>query len=379
MISNCSVKVHIASWLVFAFLALCVVEPVAAQGRRGGFRDPSNPFDLISREEIGKELKVTDSQTEKIKQLKEDWERAGEEQPRLERPSRDASEEEQNKYRAESRKRRDARYADAMAKVKTALNPEQYERMVQLRYQSIGVQALASEEISTELKLTEQQNGELEKLLGERRTIRFNYRMPREEREKSVTRSGVQDSAVLSKDQKAQWEAKQGPPLPEEGDNSAASSNTANTNTNQAPAAPSSYTPPVSNGPVVVSLDGDKTDDTNEETPKAKPGTKSVQFYIEDAPWEMVLNRFAKKADLTLQILDLPPGSLSYTNDDKAYTPTEALDILHGYLLQMGFVMVKRDRFLVVLSPDRRPIPPNLIPNISISDLETGDFGEHQL
>ncbi len=93
----------------------------------------------------------------------------------------------------------------------------------------------------------------------------------------------------------------------------------------------------------------------------------------------MVLKQFAKKAGLTLQILNMPPGSVTYTNDEKWYTPTEALDILHGYLLQKGFVMIKRDRFLVVLNIDIQPIPPNLIPNITIADLEDGDFGKHEL
>ena len=159
------------------------------------------------------------------------------------------------------------------------------------------------------------------------------------------------------------------------------------TNTAPATTARETYTPPANEAPVVVSFNGAE----NRTRRGHRPGSqatgkatapdqgKSIRFHLENAPWEMVLNQFAKKAGLTLQILDIPPGSVTYTNDEKWYTPTEALDILHGYLLQKGFVMIKRDRFLVVLSIDKRPIPPNLIPNISIAELEDGDHGQHEL
>ncbi len=101
---------------------------------------------------------------------------------------------------------------------------------------------------------------------------------------------------------------------------------------------------------------------------KSKGDEPAVSFQLQNAPWEFVLREFGRKAGYTLQLLDIPPGTLTYA-DRKTYTPDEALDILHGYLLQEGFVMVKRDRFLVVLNVDKRPIPPNLIPNVAPEDL----------
>ncbi len=162
------------------------------------------------------------------------------------------------------------------------------------------------------------------------------------------------------------------------------------------PVAPPTYTPPENEGPTVVSFDGGKTVLAANETakgdlaPAVAANTKTsdvppskdkpIRFHLENAPWEMVLKEFAKKADLTLQILDLPPGSVTYTNDDNWYSPVEALDILHGYLLQQGFVMIQRDRFLVILTPDNRPIPPNLVPNVTVEELlQPGKFGKHTL
>jgi type II secretory pathway component GspD/PulD (secretin) len=119
----------------------------------------------------------------------------------------------------------------------------------------------------------------------------------------------------------------------------------------------------------------DRDDERNGET---APGgaEEMISFRLENAPWEMVLRRFAQRAGYTLQMLDLPPGTLNY-NDPREYTPAEALDVLHGYLLQEGFVMVKRDRFLVVLNVEKRPIPPNLIPDVAVEDLP--DRGKHEL
>ncbi|MDT9046906.1 hypothetical protein RSW36_27705, partial [Escherichia coli] len=62
-----------------------------------------------------------------------------------------------------------------------------------------------------------------------------------------------------------------------------------------------------------------------------------------------------------------PPGSFSYF-DDRAFTPTEALDVLNGYLLPKGYVLVRRDRFLVSLNLDQG-IPPNLVPSVTVDEL----------
>ena len=99
---------------------------------------------------------------------------------------------------------------------------------------------------------------------------------------------------------------------------------------------------------------------------KPAAGEKKMSFLFRYAPWEKVLQRFAQEAQLTLDMNDIPPGTFNYY-DNGLYTPTEALDILNGYLLSKGFVLVRRDRFLVVAPTDR--IPPSLIPQVTLADL----------
>src|SRR5262249_45580163 len=80
-----------------------------------------------------------------------------------------------------------------------------------------------------------------------------------------------------------------------------------------------------------------------------------------------VLKRFAQEAKLTLDMSETPPGTFNYY-DDGTYSVTEALDIINGYLLQKGYALVRRDKFLVVVNIDHG-IPPNLIPQVAIGEL----------
>jgi len=95
---------------------------------------------------------------------------------------------------------------------------------------------------------------------------------------------------------------------------------------------------------------------------------KKFSFNFRYAPWGDVLKLFAEEAGLSLDLNALPPGTFNYY-DRNAYTPTEALDILNGYLLPKGYCLLRRDDFLVCVNLDD-PLPPNLIPNVSADDLE---------
>lgn len=77
---------------------------------------------------------------------------------------------------------------------------------------------------------------------------------------------------------------------------------------------------------------------------------------------------FATKAGLTLDLTEIPPGTFNYL-DGRRYTPIEALDILNGYLLPKGFVLVRRDQFLVVANISSG-IPPNLVPDVLPEELD---------
>lgn len=116
-------------------------------------------------------------------------------------------------------------------------------------------------------------------------------------------------------------------------------------------------------------------DDSADERPGAKPsrnggsGEQSlVSFNFQDAPWDVVLQQFADWAGLTLDLTDVPEGAFNYY-DDRQFTIPEALDVLNGYLLPRGYVVLRRDQFLVVLKTDNGMLP-NLIPTITVDELK---------
>jgi type II secretory pathway component GspD/PulD (secretin) len=98
-----------------------------------------------------------------------------------------------------------------------------------------------------------------------------------------------------------------------------------------------------------------------------KDGEATLSFNFRYAPWADVLKLFAEAANLTLDLNDVPPGTFNYY-DDKTYTVTEAMDVLNGYLLPKGYVLIRRNRFLVSLNIDNG-IPPTLIPTITVDEL----------
>lgn len=94
---------------------------------------------------------------------------------------------------------------------------------------------------------------------------------------------------------------------------------------------------------------------------------RTLSFNFRYAPWSEVLRLFADYSNLTLDLNQVPPGTFNYY-DNRKYTPTEALDVLNGYLIQKGYILVRRDNFLVCLNIDDG-IPPNLVPNITPEEL----------
>ncbi|MGC4003616.1 MAG: hypothetical protein QM811_10990 [Pirellulales bacterium] len=78
-------------------------------------------------------------------------------------------------------------------------------------------------------------------------------------------------------------------------------------------------------------------------------GEKKLKFSFKYQPWRDVIEWFAKQSDLSL-IMEYPPqGTFNY-QDNKSYTPSEALDLLNGVLLTKGYTMVRRERILMVVN-----------------------------
>lgn len=99
------------------------------------------------------------------------------------------------------------------------------------------------------------------------------------------------------------------------------------------------------------------------------------RFRFVDAPWPQVLEWVSAEAGLTLDLTDTPPGLFNYV-DDRPRTVAEAIDVLNGYLLPRGFVLLRRDRFLVGIRTDNEVLP-NLIPTVPAGELN--QYGDNEL
>lgn len=122
------------------------------------------------------------------------------------------------------------------------------------------------------------------------------------------------------------------------------------------------------------------------KTPKSKPkGPQTSEASPKDGPklrfafryqnWNEVLEWYAEQAELSL-VSDGPiPGTFNYT-DDKTYTVTEAMDLLNSVLLTKGYVLLRRDRLLLVVNV-ADGIPSDLVPRVTIEEL--GKHGKFEL
>lgn len=111
------------------------------------------------------------------------------------------------------------------------------------------------------------------------------------------------------------------------------------------------------------------------ETSAGEGEEQWVQFSFQDAEWPEVLRQFAHWAGLTLDMTDVPEGQFSYF-DNRRHTPTEAIDILNGYLLPRGYALIRREQFLVVLKTDNELLS-SLVPTIELAEL--GGRGSNEL
>ncbi len=94
-----------------------------------------------------------------------------------------------------------------------------------------------------------------------------------------------------------------------------------------------------------------------------------LKFNFRLQKWEAVLDWVADEAGLSLVMDEAPPGTFNYS-DSKEYTPTEAIDLLNGWLLTKGYTLVRRERLVMCLNL-KGGLPDGAIPRITLEDLET--------
>lgn len=325
-------------------------------GRGGGFGITGELRNDATLQELG----LNEEQQQKLDELNQSRRNMRESNPKLAdlfSRMRDASDEEQQLLRAEVQIEMAKAQAESEAKVKDIIGEDKLKRLRQISYHRQGVGAVAQETVSKELGLSATQLEQINKLQDDQRSAfrDLGFEASSEDRQKLTDEYRAKITAVLTPEQQTKWQGMIGPPPAD-----VVAAGGAGTATPATTPAPRVRRPPV----IVEAPPGVKPEVSFGTEAKQ---TQKLKFSFRYAPWMDVLKLFADSANLSLDLNAVPPGTFNYY-DTKEYSPTEALDILNGYLLPKGFVLVRRDDFLVCISIDEE-IAPNLVPVISTEEL----------
>jgi type II secretory pathway component GspD/PulD (secretin) len=245
---------------------------------------------------------------------------------------------------------------DASAKAYEILSDEQKQKLSGLLIKRDGVSSLLQSSVASQLKLSKEQQEKIKKSLSDRRAKRrssdylkeLQAASSREERQKIEAKLDVATLANLSADQRKAWDGYASV-------SAVASNSPRRRGGTGSPAAAGTST--ASTEPASISF-GPADEDENEDN-----SDKPFSFNSKGAPWSMVLQVFADRANLTLDMHATPPGSFTHTDSTK-YTPRKALDIMNGSLLREGYLTVQKDNFMIVWKFDDG-LPPSLVPEVS--------------
>ena len=143
--------------------------PRGPRGLRGPGRLPISPVRLLMNESVRKEIKVSDEQMQKIREMMESL--RPENPPRRgERPSfQDMTDEERQKLREEMQERRaemQKRMEGMQKKAAEILDKDQMKRLQQINLQAMGPGLLRNDRVTSALKLTEEQQTKCGKPCG---------------------------------------------------------------------------------------------------------------------------------------------------------------------------------------------------------------------
>ena len=107
--------------------------------------------------------------------------------------------------------------------------------------------------------------------------------------------------------------------------------------------------------------------------PQLPPRDVKLRFNFRYQPWKDVLEWLAQQAGLSLVMDAPPPGTFNYV-DDHEFTPAEAIDLLNSVLLTKGYVLIRRERMLMLLNIEDG-VPSNLVDRVMPEDLDSrGDY-----
>ncbi len=97
-----------------------------------------------------------------------------------------------------------------------------------------------------------------------------------------------------------------------------------------------------------------------------KSADVQLRFNFSGQPWGDVLQWLSEEADLQLQLDQPPPGTLSFIDPTRSYSPNEAIDLINRMLLDKGYALVRRGRLLIVVDLESE-LAPKLIRELAES------------
>lgn len=76
---------------------------------------------------------------------------------------------------------------------------------------------------------------------------------------------------------------------------------------------------------------------------------RDLWFNFSQAQWKTVLEWFADEAELSLEYDQLPFGTFTYSDPTRAYSVSEALDVINLGLMKRGYALARRGRSLQII------------------------------
>ncbi len=243
----------------------------------------------------------------------------------------------------------------------------QWNLLEQFRMQTEGLITLQEDKVAEAVKLTDEQREQVNTWVSER-----DDQLKRlTSKDQMTTLQAIYERkffTLLSDEQRIAWEQLAGASPAE------APATTVADDTTTLPEPPAT-------GPTTV-VEAPAPPTTEPETDVAPPttdvaatptGPVKLRFSFRYAPWKDVIDWFAQQDKLSLVADSMPEGTFNYS-DTRSYSPGEAIDLLNSVLLTKGFTLVRRDKMLMLVNLEDG-IPPNLVPQVSLEDLDSkGEF-----
>jgi len=413
--------------------------PSFGGGRRGsGGPGGGGVMGLLGSESVKDTLQLSEQQVQELQQIAESAQPNREELFSRFAGLRDASPEEREAAMQQFRSEMEQTRAEAEKKVAGVLTAEQQAKLPALLIKEMGLRALQSNMVASQLKLADDQKTKLDEIFSANQPGGFGGERPSEEEREAQRKEQEQKIlALLNDEQKAIVEPalasreeegnSRDPRRRSDRDRSSSSAPTfggPRTTARESrvvgsdePAVSSFGAPkpkpaaemsageadaqtesPAMAEPAEKSANdaetaGDSADNSADDsiadatTPSVTPvapaepapaveeAPVTLSFNFRHAPWPDVLRLFAETAGFTLDLHAVPDGTFNYY-DGNEYSPSGAIDVMNGYLIPKGYLLVRRDNFLVSLKISDG-IPPSLIPTVTIPQL--GEHGQNEM